>query len=512
MQSERRLHPASFLFAIGGQLRQMLQFLVPGLIVLFTTGGTENRWEAWLIVGIVPLALTALVRSLSYRYTLSNDELIVRTGFFFRNVRHIPYRRIQNIEAIQNVAHRLLSVVEVRIETGAGAEDDAKLQVVPEEAYREVRDRVLAGRALAMPEAAADPEMPVVAALEPPSSVVLQLPVHELLLSGLIDNRAAVVIAAALGLVWEFGLGDAILGMIFDDPVTTRGLARRVILGWARGAWPGLWTIAFGTLAVVGAFLLVTAMSMVWAAVRLHGFVLRRIGDDLRAEYGFFTRVSTTIPLRRIQTLTVSEGPLYRLFDRATVRVETAGSDATERGGASGKEPLAPIVRRQELARFLAAVLPDVNPSPEKWEPAAPGAFGRELRQGAIGAVVMSLLVVYLLQAWTAGLFAALMVLFALHAKRFTATLGWATVDGAVLFKRGWVQRKLTIARFSKMQTVALHRSPFERRTRMARIRVDTAGATSEANRIDIPYIPEGTASDLHARLAVEAANTRFQW
>ena len=511
MQSERRLHPASFLFAVGGQLRQMLQFLVPGLIVLFTTGGTENRWEGWLVIGIVPFAVSALVRSLSYRYTLSDDELIVRTGFFFRNVRHIPYRRIQNIEAIQNVVHRLLSVVEVRIETGAGAEDDAKMQVVPEEAYREVRDRVLAGRALAMPDAAADTQAPVAAALAP-SSVVLQLPVHELLLSGLIDNRAAVVIAAGLGVVWEFGLGDAVLGMMFDDPVTTRGLARRVIRAWAGGTWPGLWTIAFGTMAVVAAFLLVTAMSMVWAAVRLHGFVLRRTGDDLRAEYGLFTRVSTTIPLRRIQTLTVSEGPLYRLFDRITVRVETAGADKTERGGASGKEPLAPILRRDELDRFLAEVLPDVNASPETWEPAAPGAFGRELRQGAIAAAVMSLLVVYLLQAWTAGVFAGLMVLFAIHAKRFTATLGWATVDGAILFKRGWIRRQLTIARFSKMQIVALHRSPFDRRTGMARIRVDTAGATSEANRINIPYIPEGTASDLHARLAVEAANTRFQW
>jgi putative membrane protein len=512
MPSERRLHPASFLFAIGGQLRQILQFFIPGVILFFSSGATGNRWEGWLVIGIVPVALAAVVRSLSYRYTLSDDELIVRTGFIFRNVRHIPYRRIQNIEAIQNVAHRVLSVVEVRIETAAGAEDDAKMQVVPEEAYREIRDRVLAGRAQTTAATDADAAAAVAAPLAPPSTVVLQLPVHELLLSGLIDNRAAVVIAAGFGVVWEFGLGDVILGMIFDEPVTTRGLARSAVRAWAGGAWPGVWTLAFWAMAVAGAFLLVTAMSMVWAAVRLHGFVLRRTGDDLRAEYGFFTRVSTTIPLRRIQTLTVSEGPWYRLFDRATVRVETAGAEAAERGGSKAKEPLAPILRRVELERFLAAVLPDVTPSPEKWEPAAPGAFGRELRQGAISAAIGSLFLLYLLREWTVGVFAALLVLSAIHAKLFTATLGWATVDGAILFKRGWVRRRLTMARFSKMQIVALHQSPFDRRTGMARVRVDTAGATSEANRIDIPYIPAQTASDLHARLAVEAANTRFQW
>ena len=61
--------------------------------------------------------------------------------------------------------------------------------------------------------------------------------------------------------------------------------SRLAIRAWASGTWPGIWTIAFWTMAVGGAFLLVTALSMVWAAVRLHGFALRRTGDDLRAEY-----------------------------------------------------------------------------------------------------------------------------------------------------------------------------------------------------------------------------------
>ena len=127
MPSERRLHPLSFLFGIAGQLRQ---FLVPGLVLVFTASATTGRWEQWMMLAIVPASLGALVRSLSYRYRLEETELVVRTGFVFRKERHIPYARIQNIEAVQSVFHRALNVIEVRIETGAGKEAFGDFRIV----------------------------------------------------------------------------------------------------------------------------------------------------------------------------------------------------------------------------------------------------------------------------------------------------------------------------------------------------------------------------------------------
>jgi membrane protein YdbS with pleckstrin-like domain len=92
------------------------------------------------------------------------------------------------------------------------------------------------------------------------------------------------------------------------------------------------------------------------------------------------------------------------------------------------------------------------------------------------------------------------------------ATLGWATHDGAVFFRRGWLWRRTTMTRYSKMQIVAFHTSPFDRRTGMARVRVDTAGAARRSDRIDIPYLPVDAARELHRQLATEASGTSFQW
>ena len=80
---------------------------------------------------------------------------MIRSGILFRNERHVPYHRIQNLDAVQNVFHRALRVIEVRVDTGASKEPEATISVLPEAAFADMRRRVFAGRAPAVPDAAA---------------------------------------------------------------------------------------------------------------------------------------------------------------------------------------------------------------------------------------------------------------------------------------------------------------------------------------------------------------------
>lgn len=68
-------------------------------------------------------------------------------SILFRNERHVPYARIQNLHAVQNVFHRLWKVVEVRVETGGADEPEATMSVLPVSAYEEMRRRVFGERA-----------------------------------------------------------------------------------------------------------------------------------------------------------------------------------------------------------------------------------------------------------------------------------------------------------------------------------------------------------------------------
>ena len=88
-----------------------------------------------------------------------------------------------------------------------------------------------------------------------------------------------------------------------------------------------------------------------------------------------------------------------------------------------------------------------------------------------------------------------------IHARLYVRHLGWAAGEGAVFFRSGWLWRELTVARFNKMQAVSLGESPFDRRARMASIRVDTAGAGNTSHRVNIPYLARA-----HRRRALSPA------
>lgn len=525
MPSDQRLHPLSILF---GLVRQVRSFLVPGLVFIFlgsrgsspwggSWGGKwagewwNGDWQAWAMLLIIPYALVAVVRYISFRYRYEAGEMVIRTGLFFRNERHIPYARIQNLDAVQNVFHRLLGVVDVRVETGGAGEAEAKMSVLPLAAYEEMRRRVFEGKA---GEAAPAEAAAMSAGSAASGRTLLHLSLRELLLLGFIENRGVVLIATGFGLLWELGLWDGLMGRLFDDQASGRAVIRdlgKALIG--QGGFP-LGRIVLTFVAFLGLLLFIRVISMVWALVRLYGFRIIRAGEDLRSEYGLFTRVVATIPLPRIQTLTIREGPLHRLTRRASVRVETAGGGGEENEGGSAKqrEWLAPIIRRDELPAFLHDVLPEVDFAAIPWQALHPRAFRREFKSSLIVAVLASLPFVWMLKGWTLVLLAVFAVWAWVHARLYVAHTAWGVTEGAVLFRSGWLWRHVSVARFAKIQTVAMHESPFDRRSAMARVRVDTAGAKTASHRVDIPYLARQTARDLCDLLAARAAQTAFRW
>ncbi len=143
MPSDRRLHPLSILFNIG---RQFGAIALPLVLIVVGRGTDEDRWNIYALVFLIPYTAIAVGRYLSFRYRYEDSDLVIRRGFIFRNQRHIPYSRIQNIDAVQNVVHRLAGVVDVKIQTGGGSEPEATLSVLTLADLDEMRRRVFATR------------------------------------------------------------------------------------------------------------------------------------------------------------------------------------------------------------------------------------------------------------------------------------------------------------------------------------------------------------------------------
>ena len=502
MPSEQRLHPASILFGLLGQLRE---FAIP-LLLAAVAGSRGGALDTVALIVLIPYTVVAVGRYWWFRYRFEPHELVVRSGLVFRNERHIPYARIQNLDAVENVLHRVLGVVDVRVDTGSGSDTDARLSVVTWNAYADMRERVFAGR-----QAATEAAGQVPASADERPRVLLELPPRELVVHGLIENRGGIVIAGIIGLLWEAGIAERLIDRVVGDDIAQGGLIRD-ILASARTAGGVPWDrVALVGVALLGLLAVIRLLSVVLALVRLHGFRVARMGEDLRAEYGLLTRVSATIPLRRIQTLTVTEGVLHRLFGRVSVRVDTAGG-AGPQGGERRRESLAPVIARGRWQAFVRDVMPELDLTAIDWQRPGAGATAREVRRRFIVAAVLSAPLAYVLHWQALVVFVALAAWGVLAGFRYVAHLRWAVADGAVLFKSGWLSRHLSIARFTRIQSVAMRESPFDRRWSMARVSVDTAGAGAASHRIDIPYLARDIAANLHAGLSAAAARTAFPW
>ena len=516
--SERRLHPSSIIFSLTGEIRALL---VPGLLVLVTANAAGRGWDTWLVWLLVPYTAIAVGRYLTFRYRYDDEDLVIRSGFIFRNERHIPYSRIQNVDSVQNVFQRLLGVVVVRVHTGGTAEVEATLSVLPLEGLDEMRRRVLqsrradtlAGSAESVPIAVGGAEAVAPAAIVEDARVLLHLSWRDILFAGIIHNYGAVIVAAGIGLLWELGLGERAMGAVFGGRTWGGGVIRDLVRAFFTGAPIPVARIGALLAALAVFFVLLRAVSILIGIVRLHGFRLTRSGEELRTEFGLFTRVSATIPLRRVQALSISEGPWHRWLGRVSIAVSTAGGGAStggEAGQGQAREAIAPIVPTADAPALVAEVLPGVSIDTLPWRPVEARARRREFIQGAAGLLPLTIPFTWRPGWWLLIVVVGLVAWAALLAWRQVPAMRWAMTDDVVAYRSGWIWRHITIVRFTRAQAVSMHESPFDRRAAMASVRVDTAGATDHP--IAIPYLSRADADRLHATISSRIAETRFAW
>ncbi len=493
MPSDRRFHPLTVLFALGGELRA---FLIPIVLATFTAQSRGRSAETWFLIFLIPGLVMSAGRYWFSTYRYDETELVVRTGIFFKNERHVPYTRIQSVDAVQNVFHRFFGVVDVKVQTGTGGEAEATLSVLPMSALDEMRERVFeekraAGLAGTTHDAGGE-RADVAAPVPPPepARALVHLSPRELALSGVIDNRGWVVIGGLFAFAADAGVFERI--KYFEALPDT---------------WSGM--LPIGIAVAAGLFVVSPLLSLVWATIRLYGFTLSQRGADLFVEYGAFTRVTATIPLRRVQAVKITRGLGHLWTGRAAVRVETAGGTG-ERTGRTEREWIAPILPVSDLDGLVRQILPDVALETVEWLPVAGRAFVRRARRSSMVAFVLGLASA----PWTgwgaAAITPVLVVLGIFLSRQYVRGLGWARTDHAMYFRSGWLRRNITIVPLPKIQCVQLIESPFDRRHAMASVSVDTAGAG--AHRIAVPYLQRPIADGLRAALAGHAASTEYHW
>lgn len=487
----RRLHWSTIAFRVVGLLRGLL---LPAIGVLLAARG--SKWELIFALFVFPALAFEIIRYFTRRYRFTDEDFIVTEGLFFRNERHIPYQRIQNIDLVQNLFHRALNVAEVRLETGSGGKPEAELRVIGLDAVEELRARIFHGRAAGSTDSTAAPGAMLPAADRAAGAdLLVAIPTGELVRLGLIVNRGLALVAVLIGVSWELDLWDRIAG--FEQ---LREWFNEVI------ARPGVLLVAIGLAACV----FLWTLSIIWSILRFHGFTLHRHGDDLRLSCGLLTRLAATVPRRRIQVISIQAKPLHRLFQRVTIRIETAGGN-TEEGEQKdtiSQRWFVPIIHRDRAMALVREIQPDFDFDTDSsgWQPLAPRAAWRRARLVGVVSMIGSAAAGYVLgMPWGIVLAVALPVVMALWAWLAVKRTCWMMTPRGFIVQHGVLSRATTMTLINKVQTVEIAVSPFDRRWNMAGLTIDTAGAGATGERLSLAYLPFDVANHLRDAIATRA-------
>lgn len=515
------LHWSSLLFDIISHSRN---YLIPALFALFSAARGNSYGVIFAGLFFFPSLIFSIFRYFTLRYSIRQGQLVVVQGLIHRSIRTVPVARIQNIDLVQNILHRLFGVAEVRIETAAGKEPEAVLRVLSLQQVEQLRNEIFqetthselpneSGRFEKLPGESREGTRPFGQPLElvaqqddsrktrdlnslSPAQTLVEIPVGWLIRAGLASDRGMVMVGIALGLFYQFDVWENI---------NFGALQKLIPQNFDR-----FWLVMAGIVALGILLVLLRVLGVGWYLLRFYDFRLKMRGDDLQISCGLLTKVSATVPRMRIQSVSVQSNVLLRWMGLVSIRIETAGSTSNVEDASKSvsRRWFLPVLQSDLQPRILNCLRPGLSFQPDlyQWVKLSPRTFNRRIRLIVGLSALIGGVGYYFLPPWGALFGLVAMILLGLNSYLHIQSTRYARTTEGLIFESGYLTRKTTFTFFDKVQTVRVHQSPLDRRWKMARLTIDTAGAGPAEHPLAIRSLDSDFAFAEHQHLKNLAA------
>lgn len=480
----RRTHPLSFAVKASQVLPQLAVPL--GFAGYSVIGSDSSGLAAKLALGAVVVLAAILVPSFlqwrRFTYRVGENDIRVESGVLSRAARSVPYERIQDVSLEQKLVPRLLGLVLVKFETGAGGKDELALSWLSQaegEALRElVRERRDEGEAALAAEPEAKPQES--------AELLYHMAPPRLLKFGLFEFSLAVF--AVLGGLAQYA--ETFLNIEVWDP--------DIYLDWFAG--PGHWLLELGLVAqVIGVIaglatlvLIGLATGVVRTALRDWDFRLERTAKGFRRRRGLLTRTDVVMPAHRVQALEIGTGIVRRRWGWSGLKFVSLAQDA-----GSSSHVVAPFAQDAELEPIIRAA--GFHPPGQglDWQhrTRAYRNSSMVIDGGALG--LLSVILLVLSQAlvdsdtlggrWYMALIPGAIGLVLAVRQYFLWRHDRNAFDESQVYRHhGWLSPNTRIASRVKLQSVEIKQGPLGRRLGYASLHLGLAGGSFAINGIPL--------------------------
>ncbi|PSQ41679.1 hypothetical protein BRD10_00035 [Halobacteriales archaeon SW_12_71_31] len=494
----RQLHPLSVPY------RAVTRALRPSTILVVVTAVGPGSLDPQSLT-FTGLLLAGLAATFAYQYgyyrrfrfALTGDTLDVASGVLSRRSREIPLRRVQNVDVGQNPLQRAMGIAAVRIETAGGGDTEAVLEYLGRETAERLRDDL---RRAARRARAVDGEVETEAGTADGAEPGVDETVGGESESESESEREEVFTLSRRSLavvsLFSFDAGAGVVSSVVGALLSGGDPSNLVGVGRVLADLP-LGPVETAVIGVAAVGVLAWLLSVVLTVARYYGFRLVRVDEGLEYERGLVQQHSGTIPVEKVQTVSLRSNLVHRRLGYLAVAVETAGySPGSERSARQLAVPLAP---RSEALRVARSVEPFAVDDDDDAE----ATFGlerppRRARRRYVVRFALAVLALTGLAAVALGLLAArgvgpglavdrrllaaplaALLLTPVAAHRRWRSRGHAAGPEHFLARTGYWRRVTRVVPYYRVQTVIESRTPFQRRRRLASVTADTASSAS---------------------------------
>lgn len=444
-----------------------------------------------LLVIAVPLAILTLLglylyfawRATSWKITA--EDVQYRRGIFFKKHRKIPLDRVQSVDVYRPFLARLCGVGELRIESAGGNGSRVQIQFLANNyldgARREVVARI-AGRQSAEPQILGERSKGVAGTelfaeddyhLDRDEYEVYRVSPGRLIASVLLTSQTVWLLIMAL----IVAIGAIVLFIMAD--LTVQGLVAGSII-------PTIISIGIIPLMI---------LSYAWSRFNSgFNFSANITHDGIRVTSGLLALKSQTLPPGRIHAIRFIQPLLWRPFGWWQAEVTLAGH-GVETSGNQKKQAadnlLLPVGTLEQAKIILEMAIRDLGVSEgAESEKLLRAAFnGKNSEPESAGAFT------------SCGEKAKILDPLARMRRAFAAT------DTVLIYRDGWLRRKVTFAPHERAQSVTTSSGPLQRCLGLAGVRLDLVPGTAQ---MKVPHLDSQVAAQL-AKDELAASKVRSQ-
>lgn len=483
-QSPQRQAPAAIFILIWSTAFNLIKGFWPVLAIYFFRGEKDESLNfIWALAGFGTLSIAGAVVGYWFKkFHITNDTLVIQSGWLKKKTLSIPVHTIQAVHLEQNLWQQAFGVAKVSFDSVGSDEIEAKLDALAVAKAEQLRQLLMERK-----KAANSTGVDELIQEEPPQPAYA-LSFRDLMKLSLTANHLEaffILVALLVNILDEI---KQIFGE--NDYIDSYG---RSVLGQTT------FVLTFLLVAVVAISML---FSIVRTMIKYYGFQLIDADQRWIISYGLFDKAKKIVPLSKAQILHWKANWLRRKIDYWTVQVQSVGHKQNQKNNIH-----VPVVSFERVVQLVAGYQPYEGFNDKRGLKISPAYWKRSALQRSL---IITLVPAVILYFWLGREAIAVLLFYPFLVWsdfQWYRNFRWQASETGIQMRSGVFGRKFSLLNWKKIQQVHLYQNLYQRNRGLASIVFVTAGG-----KLTLPYIPLPTATRLVDQVLYEVEHKKENW